>query len=200
MCSTMLLVVQSTIVLGRSVRGSAAKATTTSLARTRSWAGADAARPSSTASAVSSVVNRLMTASSLVRCSDAELRVQHVAQPVAHQVDAERGDRERGPREGREPPGHVEVVAALREHAAPGWRRRLHAEAEEGDGGLGDDELGELETAYDDDGRRHVGQDVPQEQPRPPEPQGPGRVHELAFLHRQDLPTDDASIHDPARD
>ena len=33
-----------------------------------------------------------------------------------------------------------------------------------------------------------------------PEPQGLGRVHELALLHRQDLPTDDASIHDPARD
>src|SRR5882672_1297114 len=46
MCSTMLLVVQSTMVLGRSVRGSAAKATMTSYAFIRSWprTGAAAAR------------------------------------------------------------------------------------------------------------------------------------------------------------
>src|SRR6266849_10380344 len=43
MCSTMLLVVQSTMVLGRSVRGSAAKATMTSSAFIRSWAKAGAA-------------------------------------------------------------------------------------------------------------------------------------------------------------
>src|SRR5215831_19715522 len=38
--------------------------------------------------------------------SDSELRVQDVAEPVADQVDAERGERQRGAGERGEPPGH----------------------------------------------------------------------------------------------
>src|SRR5215470_2666388 len=147
MCSICTFVVQSTMVSGRSVRGSAAKATTTSLARARScWSAKTApAVVSRTASAASVVVNRVMRASSLAS-SHPELGIEHVAQPVADQVDAERGEGQRGAREGGQPPRHVEIVAALREHAAPRGRGRLHPEAEERDGGLGHDELGELKA------------------------------------------------------
>ena len=75
MCSTMLLVVQSTMVSGRSVRGSAAKATTISLVFARSWAPAGSARgtatatPSSSESAASIRVNRVMRVSLSSRLS-----------------------------------------------------------------------------------------------------------------------------------
>src|SRR5262245_64948333 len=59
--------------------------------------------------------------------SDPELGVERIAQPVAEQVHAERGERQRGAGERGEPPGDVEEVAALGEHAAPRGRRRLHA-------------------------------------------------------------------------
>src|SRR5712691_5711924 len=59
MCSTILLVVQSTMVSGRSVRGSAAKATTTSLDRARSCAAPGTARPSTATSTASVFTNRI---------------------------------------------------------------------------------------------------------------------------------------------
>src|SRR5213592_1073096 len=52
MCSSMLLVVQSTIVTASIVRGSAPSPTTISLRLTRSWASADPASATATARAV----------------------------------------------------------------------------------------------------------------------------------------------------
>src|SRR5947209_6408147 len=75
----------------------------------------------------------------LVDISDPELGVQGVAQPVAEQIDAERRECEGRAGERGEPPGDIEEVAALGEHAAPRRRRRLHAESEKADRRLGDD-------------------------------------------------------------
>src|SRR5947207_16002375 len=77
--------------------------------------------------------------------SNPKLGIQRVAQPVAEEVHAECRERERRAGKRGEPPGHVEEVAALGEHAAPRRRRRLYAEAEVADRRLGHDELRELE-------------------------------------------------------
>src|SRR5215831_7708329 len=208
MCSTWSLVVQSTMVFGRSVRGSAAKATMTSLVRMRSWPwAAGTITPSAMASTAASFSDRIMNPPpfTVVRAEasrpcalDAELRVEDVAEPVAYEVDAERGERERGPRKGGEPPRDVEEVTALGEHAAPRRRRGLDAEAEEGNGRLGDDELRELQARHDDDGWHHVGKHVAEQRSRASHPQCGRRLHVVPLLHRQHLPSDHASIHDPA--
>src|SRR5207249_11952822 len=93
----------------------------------------------------------------LVDISDPELGVQGVAQPVAEQIDAERRECEGRAGERGEPPGDIEEVAALGEHAAPRRRRRLHAASEKADCRRGDHERRELEPSADEDGRRVVG-------------------------------------------
>src|SRR5260370_15334610 len=119
--------------------------------------------------------------------SDAESGIDRVAEPVAEQVDAERREGERRAREGGEPPGDVEEVAALGEHAPPRGRRRLDAEAEEADRRLHDDERGELEARDDDDGRRDVGQDVAEHAPLPTRPGRRGGLPLVALLPRAHL-------------
>src|SRR5919106_4673608 len=178
MCSSMLLVVQSTIVAASIVRGSAPRPTTISLVLTRSCPKAGPVTPATptrartTAASPRVLLMSLSPGDGLTRDrsvardgrargriagpgwpktnrrrsmassrSDAQLRVERVAQPVADQVDAERGERERRPWEGRQPPGDVEEIAALAQHATPGRGRWLDAEAEEADGSLGHDEL-----------------------------------------------------------
>src|SRR5260370_17369905 len=120
--------------------------------------------------------------------SDAESGIERVAEPVAEQVDAERREGERRAREGGEPPGDVEEVAALGEHAPPRGRRRLDAEAEEADRRLRDDERGELEARDDDDGRRDVGQDVAEQDPRPARPERRPGPHAAPPLPPRHLP------------
>src|SRR5262245_19779938 len=80
--------------------------------------------------------------------SDAKLRIECVAEPVAEEVHAEGCQRQRRTRKGGEPPRDVEEVAALRQHRAPRRRGRLNAEAEEADRGLGHDELRELQAGH----------------------------------------------------
>src|SRR5882724_10162984 len=119
--------------------------------------------------------------------SDSELRVEGVAQPVAEQIDTERRQREGRAGEGGEPPGDVEEVTALGEHAAPRRRRRLDAESEKADRCLGDDERRELEARDHDDGRRDVGQHVPEHEPHPSHAERRRRLDVVALLHREDL-------------
>src|SRR4030095_159793 len=81
------------MVLGSSERGSAANATTTSLVLARSCAGDVAGRartPARAASARVRIRGITMKASSEDAPSGAEFRVEHVAQPVPDEVDAER--------------------------------------------------------------------------------------------------------------
>src|SRR5688500_8097838 len=140
MCSSCEFVVQSTMVTPSSVRGSAPKPTTTSFVRARSWASTPAASAADTATRVTMAIESRRMPVSL----DSEFRVEGVAQPVAEQVHPERGERERDAGEGGQPPRDVQEITALGEHAAPRGGGRLHAEAEEADGRLRHDELGEL--------------------------------------------------------
>src|SRR5215469_8757502 len=134
----------------------------------------------------------------LVDISDPELRVQGVAQPVAEQVDAERGEREGRTGKRGEPPRDVQKIAALRQHAAPRGRGRLHAESEETDRRLGDDERRELKARDHDDRRRDVGQYVTEHEPGAPHAERRRSLHEVALFHREHLAAHDASIHDPS--
>src|SRR5437667_3288972 len=109
MCSSWVLVVQSTIVTANIVRGSAAIPTTISLRAIRSCASAGTATTRTETRSI-----RARIAISLY----GELRIEGIAQPVAEQVHAERGQGQRGPRERGEPPSHVEEVATLGQHAA----------------------------------------------------------------------------------
>src|SRR3990167_11348250 len=140
MGSSGVLVVQSTIVTASIVRGSPPSPITISLLLARSWAPAGAAASRARASEAARAALRPRIRISFSLRSDPELGVEAVAQPVAQQVDAERGQRERGAGERGEPPRDVQEVAALREHAAPGRCGRLDAEAEEADRRLGHDE------------------------------------------------------------
>src|SRR5690242_7496873 len=108
MCSSMLLVVQSTIVVPSIVRGSAPSPTTISLLCARSCA------PAADVSAriSDSTTGRLSARMDASGRSDSQLRVERVAQPVAEQVHAQRGEREGETGKGHEPPRDVEEVAA----------------------------------------------------------------------------------------
>src|SRR5713101_3071738 len=189
MCSSWVFVVQSTIVTASIVRGSAAIPTTISLRARRSCASAGTATTRTETSII-----RARIAISL----HAELGIERVPEPVAQQVDAERGQGQRGAREGGEPPGDVEEVAALGQHAAPRRCRRLHAEAQEADRGLGHHELRELKAGHHHDRGRDVGEHVTEQEPGAPGAQCGRGLDEVALLHRKHFAAHHASIHDPA--
>src|SRR5262249_52334589 len=94
--------------------------------------------------------------------SSAKSRVQAVAPPGAHDAPPERGQHDRGPREDRDPPRRLDVLAAIAHHVAEAGERRLHAEAEEREPGLEDDVLREIERDVDDQRAGDVRQDMAQ--------------------------------------
>src|SRR5262249_45597454 len=79
-----------------------------------------------------------------------EAGIERVAEAVPEQVDGEDGDGDDQPREGREPPGGAQEVAAVAEHGAPVGGRRLDAESEEAQCRAGDDGVGNAERRQDD--------------------------------------------------
>src|SRR5687767_6361757 len=115
MCSSMLFVVQSTMVTASMVRGSAPSPITTSLVRTRSWAAAGAGGTSGRIAARDSTASQRN--GRMGPSLHAELGVEGVAEPVADEVHAQRGESQGGAGEGGQPPGHVEEVPALGQHA-----------------------------------------------------------------------------------
>ena len=72
-------------------------------------------------------------------------RVEDGAQAVAQQVEAERRDQDREPRERDDPPVRREQRLALADHQPPLRRRILRAEAEERERGGGQDDAAEVE-------------------------------------------------------
>src|SRR6478609_5699501 len=81
-----------------------------------------------------------------------DARIEGIAQPVADEIDAEHGHGDHDA--GRDPePGHLLEhggrLGAV-DHVAPARRRRLHAEPEEGETGLGQDGGGDAEGGGDD--------------------------------------------------
>ena len=69
---------------------------------------------------------------------------------VAQQVDREHESEQRRAGHGDQPGLEQKIVLALRHHQAPGRRRRLHAEPEEGQGGLQQDRVRHLQRRDDD--------------------------------------------------
>src|SRR5438094_1122120 len=86
-------------------------------------------------------------------------RIERVAQPVAHEVDAEHDHHDRQPRKHGQPPLLRVRLTARDEHAERGGRR-LDPEAEERERRLGDDRRGNRDRPVDDDGAERVREDV----------------------------------------
>ena len=81
---------------------------------------------------------------------------------VAEQVEGQHQQEDREPRPDRHPRRLVDVVLRGVEHAAPARRRRLLAQSEERQAGLGDDRRGDRERRLHDQRRDDVGEDVAQ--------------------------------------
>ena len=60
-----------------------------------------------------------------------QLRIEHVPQAIAEQIDAQHRQHDRQAGHRADPPGVAQVVAALGQHSSPGRGRRLDPEAEE---------------------------------------------------------------------
>src|SRR4029434_1906121 len=79
----------------------------------------------------------------------AQARIERVANALTKEVVREHGQQDRQARIDREPPGQLDRVLALVEDVAPRRVRRLHAEAKEGEAGLGEDGGGDAERHGD---------------------------------------------------
>src|SRR2546428_666190 len=128
----------------------------------------------------------------------AQARVEGAAQRVAEEVGAQHGDHDGQAGERRDPPGAADVVAALADHPAPARRGRLHAEAQERQRRLDDDQLGELEARHHDGGTDDVRRDVAEEDPRGPAAEGARSDHEVPLPGAQRHHADQPRVHDPA--
>ena len=91
--------------------------------------------------------------------------VERVLQPVAEQVEAERRDEDGQPGEDREERSLRGVRLRGGEHDAPGRRRWLDAEAEEGEHRFGNDRERQEYGRLHDDRVEDVGQYVPDDDP-----------------------------------
>ena len=79
--------------------------------------------------------------------------VEDVAQEIAHQVDGDDDDDQEEARNQRDPPrARVQVLLADADQRAEAGLGHRHAEAEEGQSRLGDDGVGDLNGADDEDG------------------------------------------------
>src|SRR6266567_6413019 len=92
-----------------------------------------------------------------------EARIEPVAQPVAHQVDREHGQREAGAGKKDRPGRARQEQPARGDHVAPSRDLRWHARAQEREPGLGEDGRGHDVCGLDDERRDRAGQDVAQD-------------------------------------
>src|SRR5262249_59318561 len=83
----------------------------------------------------------------------AQARIERVANSLTEKVVGEHRHEDREAGIGREPPADLDRVLALVQDVAPGRVRRLHAEPEEREAGLGEDRGGGGEG----DGAQHGG-------------------------------------------
>src|SRR5438105_396813 len=89
-----------------------------------------------------------------------ESRVEQIPEAVAEQVDAEHRQQERPTREDRDPGRRGQEGLSLRQHGPPRDRRRLGAEPEEGESGLGDHVAPDPDRSGDQEGAEAVGEHV----------------------------------------
>src|SRR3546814_9915111 len=119
-------------------------------------------------------------------------RVEGIAQTVAKEIEAEhdKEDRRAGP------PGHPgrlgEEVLRYVQHGAPARRRRLLAEAEEGERRLQDDGGGDGERRLHQHRRENVGQDVAQDDGEVGDADGARAFHIVLRLHAEHLASGEA--------
>src|SRR2546425_6446524 len=96
-----------------------------------------------------------------------ELRIPRVTKRITEEVEAQDGQADRQAGKDREPRRLLhERAPGARQHQAPRRRRRLRADAQERERRLDQDRVAEPDRRDDQDRRRHVGQDVAQDDPR----------------------------------
>src|SRR5215510_2899477 len=86
---------------------------------------ASPANPASVRATSVRIASRLIMRFSSLARARSERRVEHVAQPVAEEIEAEHGGEDGHAWEGRAPPGRGEELPALHDHVAPARGRRL---------------------------------------------------------------------------
>src|SRR5512146_1368354 len=92
---------------------------------------------------------RPMPSSELVAAQGvAQPRVEPVPQVVPEEIDGEHGEEDGEPGKGGDPPRAAEVEPTTVEHPPPRHDVRLHAQTEEGQGGLEDDHVRHGEDGY----------------------------------------------------
>src|SRR4029077_4524577 len=105
--------------------------------------------------------------------------IEDISQAVAQEAHADRDEHDGDSGKGRDPPGVLDVFAALAEHSPPRRRGRRNAEPEEAQGRLGEDDPGQIEGQEHDQRIHHVRQDVARDDPGPGRPEGPGALDEF---------------------
>ncbi len=86
-----------------------------------------------------------------------QLRIEHVAQAVADEIDADRQSEDDEARNGRHMRRHLDQIAALAEHAAEIGLRRLRAEPEEAQARRLEDHPADRRRDADDDAGSTLG-------------------------------------------
>ena len=89
-----------------------------------------------------------------------ELRIEHVAQAVADEIDADGEEEDDDAGNGRHMRRHLDEVAPIAEHAAEIGLRRLRAEPEEAQARRFEDHPADGCRQRDDDRRQHVGEEL----------------------------------------
>src|SRR5437660_4828720 len=114
-----------------------------------------------------------------------ELRIPRVPKRITEEVEAQHGQADGEAGEDREPRRLLhERPPGARQHQAPRRRRRLRTDPQELERGLDQDRFAEPDRGDDEDRRRHVRQDVGQDDPRMAAAQSLGRVHVPILLRR----------------
>jgi len=127
---------------------------------------------------------------------DADLEA--IAHALAEQVEGENGEHDREPGKEREVGCHEDEGAGVVQHRPPGGGRRLHAEAEEAQRGLGDDGPGHAEGGLHDQRRREQRQEMPDDDTARRRAERTRRLDELALAQPVHLAADQARIAGPA--
>src|SRR5439155_27261666 len=124
-----------------------------------------------------------------------ELRIPRVPQRITEEVEAQDGQADRQTGKDREP-GRLlhERAAGAAQHQAPRRSRRLGPDAEERERRLDQDGIAEPDRGDHEDRRRHVGQDVAQDDPRVAATHGLRRLHVAILLRGEHGATDDARV------
>ena len=125
--------------------------------------------------------------------------VQNIAQAFTDEVVAEHGQQNRQAREHGQPRRDFQHFLAVHEHVAPARHGRLHAKAQEAEGGFDQDRPGHAEGGRHEHRRGGIGQDVVKQNARRAHARHPGGEHEFAAAQGQCLGPHEPSHAHPGR-